>query len=121
MQVHKSHTHPHIEWIEIHNDGILHEVAVLKVDNNKNKLFFPINNLDNIDKQRLSMILRDRQAGNLELWDLMLQKTLNNGINALQYFHQYVKVLTQNGKIVDPKSGQIGIHTTGTINTNSNA
>lgn len=116
MQSVKSATHPHIEWIELHSDQVLHECAVLKTDPNGNKLFFPINHLDDIDKSRLSMILMDRNSRSLELWDLMLQKTLNNGINALAYFHQYVKVLTPGGKVIDPKAGQVGIPTTGTVN-----
>lgn len=111
----KSQTHPHIEWIELYNDGIMHECAILKTDGQNNKLFFPVNNLDAIDKNRLAQILSDRNARTLELWDLMSQKTLNNGINALQYFHQLVKIYTPNGKVIDPKTGIAGTPTTGTV------
>lgn len=113
----KSPQHPHVEWIELNDDGILHECAVLKEDPQGNKLYFPVNHLDEIDRKRLAGILMDRNARNFELWDLMAQKTLGNGMNALAYFHQYVKVLTANGKILDPKAGQVGIPLTGTVNT----
>jgi len=115
MRVMKSPTHAHVEWIELHEDGIMHECAILKKDTQGNKMFFPTNYLDEIDKQRLASILADRNAKTFELWDLMAQKTLGNGMNALLYFHQFAKLLTANGKILDPKTGQIGVPTTGTV------
>lgn len=105
----KSHEYPHIEWIELYNDGILHECAIMKRDNaSGNVLFFRTNDLDSIDKRRLAGILMDRNARSLELWDLMANKTLGNGVNALQYFNQLVKQLTPNGKVIDPRAGQVG-------------
>lgn len=118
MQVHKSQDYAHVEWIELNSDGIMHECAVLKTDRSGNKLFLQLKHLDNIDRIRLATILMDRNAGTLELWDLMQQKTLKNGMNALSYFHQYVKVLTNNGKILDPKGGQAGA-TGGSVNLNT--
>lgn len=115
----KSPQFAHIEWIELHGDGIMHECAVLKEDQTGNKLYFPINHLDKIDRERLGVILMDRNARNLQLWDLMSQKTLGNGMNALQYFHQFVKILAPNGKIIDPKSGVIGTPVTGSIKLNA--
>lgn len=111
MQTQRSSTHPHIEWIELYEDGVMHECAVLKEDPEGNKLFFPINHLDTIDRNRLGQILMDRNARTLELWDLMAQKTLGNGLNALLYFHQFTKLLTANGKILDTRSGQVGAPT----------
>ena len=113
-RIQKSTEHPHIEWIELHADGILHECAVLKRDGLGNVFYFKTNSLDTIDKQRLAAILSDRNANNFELWDLMSHRTLGNGVNALAYFHQLVKVLTPNGKTVDPQSGQVGVAPVGT-------
>jgi hypothetical protein len=119
MQIQKSTSHAHVEWIELNNDGIMHECAILKTDARGNRLFLQINHLDNIDKGRLAQVLMDRNARNMELWDIMQQKTLGNGINALAYFHQYVKVLTANEKVLDPKSGQVGAAVqTGVFNIN---
>ena len=116
-QVQKSPQFPHIEWIELHADGILHECAVMKRDDSGNVLFFKTNDLDGIDKKRLAGILMDRNAHSFQLWDLMSQKTLGNGVNALLYFSQLVRQLTPNGKILDPRSGQVGTGQVGTINT----
>ncbi|MGZ8924401.1 MAG: hypothetical protein ACXW2E_00825 [Nitrososphaeraceae archaeon] len=99
---------PHIEWLELNGDGILHECAIMKRDPTGSLLFFKTNDLDDTDKKRLASILVDRNARSFELWDLMSQKTLGNGMNALSYFHQLVRVLNPNGKITDPKLGQIG-------------
>jgi hypothetical protein len=38
----------------------------------------------------------------------MSQVTLGNGANALDYFHQYVKVLTPGGAVINPTVGRIG-------------
>lgn len=103
-----SREYPHVEWIELNSDGILHECAVMRRDTNGNILFFKTNDLDEIDKRRLAGILMDRNSKSFELWDLMAQKTLGNGMNALAYFHQLVRQLTPNGKILDPRSGQMG-------------
>lgn len=114
----KSREYPHIEWLELHADGILHECAVMKRDASGNVLFFKTNDLDEIDKRRLAGVLMDRNSRNFELWDLMANKTLGNGVNALVYFNQLVKQLTPNGKVLDPRSGQMGTGAAGTMDTN---
>lgn len=105
----KSPTHNHVEWIELHGDGVLHECAVMKRDAVGNVFLFETNKLDAIDRRRLAEILMDRNAERVELWDLMANKTLGNGVNGLAYFHQLVRILTPQGKIVDPKTGQVGM------------
>lgn len=108
--------HPHVEWLELYADGMLHECAVMSRDRFGNVLFFKINELDQTDKRRLVGILMDRNAKSIPLWDLMANKTLGNGVNALAYYTQLVKQLTPNGKVIDPRSGQQA--GTGVINTN---
>lgn len=115
----KSREYPHIEWLELNNDGILHECAVMKRDASGNVLFFKTNDLDEIDKRRLAGILMDRMSRTLELYDLMSNKTLGNGVNALIYFSQLVQQLTPNGRVLNPRSGQMGTGAVGTFNTNS--
>jgi len=107
-QSRKSPEYAHIEWLELNADGILHECAIMNRDRNGNVLFFKTNDLDEIDKRRLAGILMDRNAKSFALWDLCAQKTLGNGMNALAYFHQLVRQLTPNGKVIDPRVGQIG-------------
>ena len=112
-QSEKSSQYPHIEWMELKMDGILHECVVMKRDRLGNVLFFKTNELDEIDKRRLAGILMDRNAAQLELWELTMHKTLGNGVNALIYFSQLVKQLTPDGKIMDPRQGQVGGVATG--------
>ena len=107
---------PHIEWIDLKGNGVLSECAVLKEDGFGNTYYLEVPNLDMIDKTRLARILQSRKADDYELWDIMSQVTLNNGLNALEYFHQLVKVITPDGVIMNPRAGTVG---TGTVNTNS--
>lgn len=114
-----SREYPHVEWLELHGDGILHECAVMKRTPDGSVLFFRTTELDEIDKRRLAGILMDRNARSFELWDLMQSKTLGNGVNALAYFNQLVRMLTPNGKVIDPRAGQAGgAVSPGTVNTN---
>lgn len=100
---------PHTRWINLKGDDIMVECAILKEDNFGNLHYIEIPSMDDIDKRRLTKILMDRNVNNFELWDLMAQKTLNNGVNALQYFHQLVKVISPAGNIMDPREGHIGV------------
>lgn len=98
---------PHVEWVNL-REGTLVEVAVVNRDPTGNIFFIELNKLDAIDRQRLFNIIRKRHAAQLPLWDLMSSTTLGNGMNALDYFHQLVKVLTPSGKVIDPKAGIVG-------------
>jgi len=113
--------YPHVEWIDLKQDGVLKECAVVKRDAFGNIYFFQISKLDNVDKQRLFRIITSRGSEQFELWDLLSQRTLGNGMNALDYFHQLVRVITPSGKIKSPRMGEIGIGVSkpGTINTNT--
>lgn len=100
---------PHIAWADIHSNGVLTEIAVMGVDNRSGDLYFiPIVALDTIDRERLLKIISKRDAGRYELWDLMSSTTLKNGINALEYFNQLVKVRSVSGQIFTPNAGRVG-------------
>ena len=98
--------YPHVGWVDIEGDGILTEIAIMK-NGVQGLMFIRLNNLDPIDKQRLLRIIGNRNAHLYELWDLMSNLTLGNGANALEYFHQYVKVLTPSGELINPTLGRI--------------
>lgn len=100
--------YPHIEWIDLNRDGVMVECAVMKRDDIGNVYFFEVGKLDMVDKRRLHSIVTDRNANNFELWDLMSNKALGNGVNALEYFHQLVKILTPGGTIINAKMGRVG-------------
>jgi hypothetical protein len=99
---------PHVEWIDLKGDGVFHECCVLKRDSLGNIMFFPVNALDRVDRRRLGRILSSRLAPQMECWDLLSQQTLNNGVNALEYFHPLVKTITSSGKVYNPQQGVVG-------------
>ncbi len=104
---------PHIEWVDLQGNGTLTEVAVVRRDEQNNLYFFELNKLDGIDRQRLFNIITKRHAPQFELWDLLSQHTLGNGMNSLDYYHQLVKVLTSSGTVIDPKAGTVGVQAPG--------
>ncbi len=99
---------PHIKWIDLHNNGVLVECAIMKEDQLGNYTFIQVNMLDAVDRRRLLKIITSRTATQFPLWDLMSNITLNNGVNALTYFHQLVKTISQAGVISSPRAGEIG-------------
>lgn len=99
---------PHLKWIDLHNNGTLIECAVMNEDQYGNITYIQVNQLDAVDRRRLQKILTSRTASQFKLWDLMSNITLNNGVNALTYFHQLVRVISQNGVISTPRAGEIG-------------
>ena len=101
-------SYPHVRWIDLKGNGIMIECAVLKQDQIGNIYYIEIPALDDIDRGRLVKILTNRNSRSFELWDLMSQITLNNGINSLDYFHQLVRVITPAGVIMRPHEGTIG-------------
>ena len=106
---------PHVKWIDLKGNGIMVEAAIMKEDRHGNIYFFELGKLDDIDRQRILRLLQSRNAHSMELWDLMDNTTLNNGVNALTYFHQLVQIITQKGVLYSPRDGVIG---TGEFNTN---
>jgi len=111
--------YPHIEWLDLADDGVLVECAIMKKTPNGDVYYFPVNSLDEIDRTRLFNVITNRNAKNFELWDLMSNITLGNGMNALIYFHQMVRVRTPGGKILDPQTGRVGAGLTdGVVDTN---
>lgn len=104
-----SKTHPHIAWIDVHNNGVAEEVAVLGIDQRNGDVYLiPITTLDSIDRNRLLNIIGKRDAAKYQLWDLMSTTVLKNGLNALEYFNQLVKVRTLSGQLLTPGGGRIG-------------
>lgn len=98
----RSTQYPHIEWVDLYDNGILEEVAVLNRDQNGNLNYIKISELDRIDRNRLVNIVKSRHANQMPLWETMSTITLNNGVNALTYFHQLVKQKTASGQHIKP-------------------
>lgn len=101
---------PHVEWVDLEENGVAVEIIVMKRDKRNNDLYFiKTEELDEIDRRRLNQILRKRDAGKYELWDLLDNTILGNGENALEFFHQLVRVRTDSGQILIPGAGRTGV------------
>ena len=92
----------HVQYVDLHNDGTLREVIIMKYTENGDLYFIPVDDLDDIDVARLQRIINRKDADRYELWDLLSTVTLKNGVNALELYHQFVKHRTSNGKIHSP-------------------
>lgn len=100
---------PHIAAADL-GKGIAHDIAVMAIDNRNGDLYFiRLDHLDSIDLKRLKQIILSRDSARYPLWDLMSQKPLPNGMNALEFFHQFVKGRSVTGQIFRPGEGSRGI------------
>ena len=96
--------------MDLYGNGVAHDVVIVKHDEGNGDIaFIKVSDLDNIDKARMRQILTKRNADTMPLWDVMAQVTLKNGVNALSYFHQLVKVKTRSGQIITPSASRRGI------------
>lgn len=70
--------------------------------------FIKNDELDNIDRQRLLEVLnKSAKVQDFQpLYETLADVTLRNGENALDYFHQYVKILYPSGVIERPRQGK---------------
>ena len=101
---------PHVEWVDLEENGVAIEVIVVKRDPRNNDLYYiKTEEMDDIDRRRMTQILQKRDAGKYELWDLLSNTVLGNGENALEFFHQLVKVRTDSGQTLRPAAGRTGI------------
>jgi len=99
---------PHTGWIDLTGKGVFEEVAIMSIDVGGSVHFFPLSALDRIDRQRFFNIVTSRVANSFPLYELCSQQTLGNGVNALSYFQQLVKILTPSRQILAPRVGQYG-------------
>lgn len=77
----------HVEYIDVDGDGVLEEVAVVKRSDDGTVHYINIAPLDPIDKARLKRIVTSQHADKYPLWELLAQSKLENGMNALDFFH----------------------------------
>lgn len=107
-----------IQYLDLNRNGVAVEVTVVKHfevgkdESGKPQYetwFIRNEELDNIDRQRLLEVLQKSARVNdfQPLYETLADVTLGNGVNALDYFHQYVKVLYPSGVIKKPKIGNV--------------
>jgi hypothetical protein len=109
-----------IKYLDLKRNGIAEEVTVVKAievgKDEKNAPIYEIwfiknSELDDIDQQRLLEVLQKSARVNdfQPLYSTLADITLGNGVNALDYFHQYVKILYPSGQISKPKRGSVSV------------
>jgi hypothetical protein len=87
----------HVFHFDVNGDDRWREAAIVKlVKDQKGTIvevrWIDIALLDNIDKGRLKSLVTSVHANKYELWELMDMTVTTNGLNALTYFHQLVKI-----------------------------
>ncbi len=91
----------HVYLIDWNDDGILKEIAVVSEMPDGSIYGIEVDKLHPIDKSRLKKFLVSVHADKYPLWELLSQGKLNNGTNALDFFHMnYVKVKRPRGAVL---------------------
>ena len=98
----------HVYWADITGNGLIQEVIVIAHAPNGTVWFVPVNSLDHIDRARIFRLINDRTSTMLPLYEIMSHTRLNNGVNALEYFHQLTKMMTPSGTITRVNAGYLG-------------
>lgn len=98
-----------VEWLSVSgNPQYVEECIVLKTFPNNEKAFINIKQLDKIDLSRMKTFITSRAATlHNDLATLLAEQVLDNGVNALTYFHQLTKILSPNGTVRSANSGKI--------------
>ncbi|AVH85375.1 hypothetical protein RsoM2USA_447 [Ralstonia phage RsoM2USA] len=90
----------HVDYVDVNDDGVKEEIAVVKRWEDGSIAYIEVQGLDYIDKGRLKSIITGPHSDKYELFELMSQTTLRNGMNALDYFHEHlIKIKRAPGSI----------------------
>jgi len=109
-----------IKRLDLKRNGVAVEVTVLQAievgrdedGHMQHEIWFIKNDeLDSIDQVRLLEVLqKSAKVHDFQpLYATLSEVTLRNGCNALDYFHQYVKILYPSGTIERPRQGKHGV------------
>jgi len=91
----------HVFLVDWNDDGMLKEIAIVKEKQDGTIYGIEIDKLHPIDKRRLKKFLVSVHADKYELWHLLSEGRLNNGMNALDFFHvNYVKTKRPKGAVL---------------------
>ena len=91
----------HVFLIDWNDDGILKEIAIVMETSDGTLFGIEVDKLHPIDKARLKKVITSVHADKYPLWELLSQGRLNNGMNALDFFHSnYVKTKRPRGAVI---------------------
>ena len=84
----KPTTMNHVFLADVDDTGFMKQILVLKKFEDGTIYYVDIDSLQPIDKARIKKIISLPHASNYSCWELFIQNRLENGINALMFFHQ---------------------------------
>ena len=91
----------HVFLIDWDDNGLMKEIAVVNELADGTIYGIEVEKLHPIDKARLKKVVTSQHSDKYPLWELLSQGRLNNGMNALDFFHQnYVKVKRPRGAVI---------------------
>lgn len=91
----------HVFLVDWNDDGLLKEIAIVMETKDGTLFGIEVDKLHPIDKARLKKVITSVHADKYPLWELLSQGRLNNGMNALDFFHQnYVKIKRPRGAVI---------------------
>lgn len=91
----------HIYLIDWYDNGIFKEIAVVKEFADGTLHGIDVDQLHRIDQIRLKKVITSVHANKYDLWELMDQTKLTNGLNMLDFFHaNHIKVKRPKGAII---------------------
>lgn len=106
----------HVYLCDWFDDGVLREIALVMKTPDGVLYGIEVDKLHRIDMGRLKRFLVSVHADKYELWELLSRGTLNNGMNALDFFHQnYVKVKRPRGAVVGGSLASIEVYREGAM------
>ena len=101
----------HVYLIDWNDDGLQREIAVVMEAPDGTIYGIEIDKLHPIDKARLKKFITSVHADKYPLWELLSQGKLNNGMNALDFFHaNYVKVKRPRGAVIGGTLSSIQVY-----------
>ena len=100
---------PHVFLCDVDDSGLLKEVALVKKFKDGTIYYIEVDSLHLVDKGRLKKIVTSQHADKYELWELMSQSKLSNGLNALEFFH------SNNVKVKRPKGARAATGSLGDV------
>lgn len=95
----------HIFYMDVNDDGVLREIAVVKKWEDGSISYIDVALCDNIDKGRIKKVVLGHHADKYQLWELLDMERLSNGLNGLDYFHQMTKMKRMPGTSVNTVFG----------------
>jgi hypothetical protein len=101
----------HIFLIDWNDDGLMHEIAVVKLFDDGAIAGILVDGLHAIDKARIKKVVTSPYAEKYPLYELLSHARFSNGVNGLDYVHSNFV------KIKRPKGSRASVQSISTIST----